>query len=111
VNDGLREDQRAKLCGLLAELPGISRAWLFGSRATGKFRPSSDVDLALESVDGGLLGLAVLLRISSRIEDLNLPMEVDLVDRAAVTDAAMLESISREGVLWWEAGESDEAGL
>lgn len=103
MNDGLREDQRKRLRALLDQFPLISRAWLFGSRSKGNFRPSSDIDLALESADGGVIELTLLLRLNSRIDDLNLPMEVDLVDRASIIDAAMRESIERDGVLWWEA--------
>lgn len=103
MNDGLREDQRERLRALLDQFPLIARAWLFGSRSKGNVRPSSDIDLALESADGGVIELTLLLRLNSRVNDLNLPMEVDLVDRTAITDPAMLESIERDGVIWWEA--------
>jgi predicted nucleotidyltransferase len=40
---------------LLTERHGASRAWLFGSLATGGFRLESDVDLAVEGLPAGAL--------------------------------------------------------
>ena len=51
--------------------------WIFGSRATGKNRPFSDIDLLLEGsppVDKTLQN-----QIEGDLEDSNLPFKVDLV--------------------------------
>ena len=82
---GLKQEECAALRGALDTVPRLERAVLFGSRATGTFSPASDVDLALY---GDALTLADQATLAARIEDLNLPVTVDLV-RVATIDLAM----------------------
>jgi len=44
----LREKDRQALKAALGKFPEV-RAWVFGSRATGKARRASDIDLAIEA--------------------------------------------------------------
>jgi len=52
--------------------------YLFGSRATGKARIGSDIDLALDA--GKPIPFKTLLALQVAIEDTTIPMHVDLVD-------------------------------
>ncbi|MFO7542753.1 MAG: nucleotidyltransferase domain-containing protein [Thiobacillus sp.] len=45
----LREKDRQALMLALEPFPEIRHAWVFGSRATGKARRASDIDLAIEA--------------------------------------------------------------
>lgn len=76
MNDGLKERNRAKIRQILASYPGVERAVLFGSRATGTYRPGSDVDLALAG-DG--LTHSDLGAIDAAMEATTVPQMVDLV--------------------------------
>ncbi|MYD89290.1 MAG: nucleotidyltransferase domain-containing protein [Caldilineaceae bacterium SB0662_bin_9] len=76
MNDGLKERNRAKIRQVLASHPGVERAVLFGSRATGTYRPGSDVDLALAG-DG--LTHTDLGAIGAAMEATTVPQMVDLV--------------------------------
>ena len=51
---------------------------VFGSRATGKARPYSDLDLAI--VGSGTLDLSALGRLLTEFEESDLPFTVDVVD-------------------------------
>ena len=45
----LREQDRHTLQATLARFPEVRRAWVFGSRAIGRARRASDIDLAIEA--------------------------------------------------------------
>ncbi|MEO8846506.1 MAG: nucleotidyltransferase domain-containing protein [Kofleriaceae bacterium] len=76
--------------------PPLRLAVLFGSRATGRARAASDVDLAILPCDGAL-ALGEELDLAARLS-LRVGHEVDLVriDRASTT---LAWQIARDGVL------------
>ena len=47
----LREKDCQALKAALGKFPEVRHAWVFGSRATGKARRASDIDLAIEAPD------------------------------------------------------------
>ena len=98
MNDGLDTGVRDRIRGVLRRCPKIERGVLFGSRAMGTYRPASDIDLALE---GASIGLADLLPLLAKIDDLNLPIDVELVIRHRVRNPAVEEQIRRHGVEWY----------
>jgi uncharacterized protein len=98
MNDGLTEKERAGIRAVLAACPKVERALLFGSRALGTFRRTSDVDLALEG-DG--LRLEDLVKLTAQIAALNLPVDPDLVIRAAIKKPDFERHIKDHGVEWY----------
>ena len=78
------------------------RLYLFGSRATGRYRPSSDYDIAVEAhVD-------VARRLSharEALEESTIPLQVDLVDMADAS-LALRQQVQREGVEIWSGSAS-----
>jgi predicted nucleotidyltransferase len=66
-------------------LPPDAKVWVFGSRATGATKRSSDLDLAIDA--GRKLSLSELSVLNSAFEDSDLPYKVDLVDWAATGEA------------------------
>lgn len=59
--------------------------WAFGSRATGRARKYSDLDLIIDT--GKPLSFEVLARLMSDFEESALPYKVDIVDRVTVSDS------------------------
>lgn len=47
MNGSLEDHHRKALAGVAEATPGVLALYLFGSRATGRSRPESDVDLAI----------------------------------------------------------------
>jgi predicted nucleotidyltransferase len=81
----LRADHQQLVLSILATLlPAGTRAWVFGSRATGRARPYSDLDLAIDA--GRPLTLDETARLSEALRDSDLPYRVDLVDWRAIGD-------------------------
>jgi predicted nucleotidyltransferase len=76
---------------LRTHLPLGTRAWVFGSRATGSARRYSDLDLALEGEQP--LSADVLGDIAEALSESDLPYKVDVIDlrSADSTFRAMIE--------------------
>lgn len=82
----LASDEAATVRAILARhLPAGVEVAVFGSRARGRVKPSSDLDLAL--LGDGPLPLAVLAELAEAFDESVLPWKVDLVDRACVSAA------------------------
>jgi len=81
----LSDDHRRIVLAILGEhLPGGAAVWMFGSRADGRARPFSDLDLAIDA--GRPLTLDETARLREAFSDSDLPYRVDLVDRQAIGD-------------------------
>jgi predicted nucleotidyltransferase len=81
----LRTDHEQLVLSILgALLPAGTRAWVFGSRATGQAQPYSDLDLAIDA--GRPLTLDETARLSEALRDSDLPYRVDLVDWRGIGD-------------------------
>lgn len=68
---------------LQAHLPGVP-VWAFGSRATGRAKPYSDLDLAI--VADAPVGLDRLAALAEAFSESDLPWKVDLVDWASTSE-------------------------
>ena len=75
---GIPGPQQQRLLDLLIQQPDLDAIWLFGSRAMGRERPGSDIDLC---IDASRLSHADRLRLMAAIDDLLLPWTVDLALR------------------------------
>ena len=100
MNDGLKPAWREEIRGVLSRFPKVKRAALFGSRATGCCRVGSDIDICLEGDD---LTLKDQLSITSAMVELDLPVEVELVRWSAITNAALLDRIQKQGIVIYES--------
>lgn len=78
------EHRRLVLEILAANLPANTTAWVFGSRAAGRARRYSDLDLAIDV--GRRLTLDEFARLAEAFSDSDLPYRVDIVDWHAVED-------------------------
>ena len=72
------DHRRLVLDILRAHLPHSAKAWVFGSRATGRARRYSDLDLAIDA--GRRLTLDEIAGLAEAFSDSDLPYRVDLVD-------------------------------
>jgi predicted nucleotidyltransferase len=70
---------------LATHLPPAARVMIFGSRATGRARPYSDLDLALDA--GRTLTLDEHARLAEALSESDLPFKVDIVDLTLASDA------------------------
>ena len=92
---GLPQEATERILTLLAERPAIQRVVLYGSRALGRQRSGSDIDLCLEAPD---MGLAELLVLGAQLDDLLLPWQIDLQLRHLISHPELLGHIDRAGI-------------
>lgn len=82
-------------------LPANTHVWVFGSRANGKNRKFSDLDLLLDQ-QGVALPEAVLLALREAFDESPLPYKVDLVDWNTLSDS-FKRCIQNNKVPWTDA--------
>lgn len=92
---GLPDHAISRIREVLEAHPVILGVVLYGSRATGKHRAGSDIDLCL---DAPAMSLSELLRIENEIDDLLLPWKVDLTVRQRIDNPALIDHTDRVGV-------------
>ncbi len=88
----------AKIQGVLATFPAIELATLYGSRALGRHRPGSDIDLTLAG-DG--LDACTLARLDGALDDLLLPWRIDLSVQSSLQSPELIDDIQRVGTLFY----------
>jgi predicted nucleotidyltransferase len=86
-----------RLQSVLSEYPQIDRAALFGSRALGRARKGSDIDLVLEGA-GVTAGLA--LDVSGRLNEREpIPYRFDVLCGNAIDSPELWDHVARVGVV------------
>ena len=100
------EQRRLVLQILRANLPAAAKVWVFGSRATGRARRYSDLDLAIDA--GRPLTLDETAGLGEAFSDSDLPYRVDVVDWQAIGDR-FRQVIAGERVKLAEAAHADAA--
>jgi uncharacterized protein len=101
------ENRRLVLNILRANLPQSTKVWVFGSRATGRARRYSDLDLAIDA--GRQLTLDEIATLTEAFSDSDLPYRVDLVDWHNI-DGRWRQIIVSERVALTEVARPDAAG-
>jgi predicted nucleotidyltransferase len=77
--------------------PRDAKVYLFGSHATGKARPHSDIDIAILPLRR--LPPTLLTEIREQLEESDVVRHVDIVDLSQ-TDASFRRRVQNEGILW-----------
>ncbi len=96
---GLPPEALQAIRRVLAAHPAVDAAILYGSRALGRQRPGSDIDLTLQ---GEQLQHQDLLNIELELDDLLLPWKIDLSLLAHIDNPALLEHIRRVGKVLYQ---------
>ena len=101
MTDGLKPAHRQAIIDALSANPKVERIVLFGSRATGTFTLTSDVDLALFGDD---LTLSDQAALAEAVAELTVPQRVDLLIFHRIESQALREEIRKHGVEWFARG-------
>lgn len=91
----LRERDRSVLKSILSGFPEIRQASLFGSRAVGRARRASDIDLAIEAPD---LSPARWQRLREALEEAPIIYPVDLVRLDTLDDPELKRAITQQRI-------------
>lgn len=91
---GLTKQAIDKINSVFCQFPSISKVLIYGSRAKGNFKPTSDIDLTLI---GQALTTTDLLKIENALDDLLLPYKIDLSLMSHIKQPDILDHINRVG--------------
>ena len=95
---GLEADEMAAIQSILAAHSEVESAVLYGSRAIGRFKPGSDVDLVLT---GKNLTDRIVLDIRTEFRDSNVPYMVDVVAENEIKDENLKREIDTTGQVFY----------
>ena len=84
---------------LIRSHPHVQKVVLYGSRALGRQRAGSDIDICLVAPS---MTLGELLELGAALDDLLLPWNVDLQLRHLIAHEGLLSHLDRAGQLLWE---------
>lgn len=93
---GLTDQELLQLQVALGTVKGLEKAVVFGSRATGKHKPNSDLDIALYG-DG--VGFGAIFDLEDAIEAQGFPHELDILLVSIIQDDRLKAAIDRTAVV------------
>ncbi len=91
---GLSNEDIDKIKVVFAKFLEIERVVIYGSRAKGNYKPSSDIDLTLV---GEKLTLSLLQSLENDIDDLLLPYKFDISIFHQISNPYLIAHIERVG--------------
>jgi predicted nucleotidyltransferase len=99
MDTGLSVDTIEKIQRTLSQFADVEKAVLYGSRAKGNYKPSSDIDLTLYGI---ALSQETLMEVSIALDDLLLPYTIDLSAYTSLDNDALREHIDRVGLIFFQ---------
>lgn len=96
---GLTDETISKIQQVFSTFPEVEQAILYGSRAKGNFKPSSDIDI---TVKGENMNLQILNKIEWQLDDLLLPYTFDLSIFRYLNNPDLREHVERVGVVVYQ---------
>jgi uncharacterized protein len=96
---GLKEQDIEAIQQIFSKNEKIEKVILYGSRAKGNYKTSSDIDL---TIIADLLTLQELQKIEGEIDDLLLPYQLDLSIFKQISNPDLIDHIKRVGVTFYE---------
>lgn len=91
---GLSEDVIKQITEVIGQFPHVEETIIYGSRAKGNYKSSSDVDITLK---GNNLTLQQLNKVALMLDDLLLPQKFDVSIYQHISNPDLLDHIARVG--------------
>lgn len=97
---GFKEKEHKLIVGALKKFPEIESAKIFGSRALGNYKPSSDVDVAIY---GRAVTRGTIVRLKNLLEEeLPLPYFFDIIDYNSLSNGKLIGHIDNNGLVLFQ---------
>ena len=96
---GIPEVDSQQILKLIRSHPHVQKVVLYGSRALGRQRAGSDIDICLVAPS---MTLGELLELGAALDDLLLPWNVDLQLRHLIAHEGLLSHLDRAGQMLWD---------
>ena len=99
IKYGLSQKQFQQIEKVIASFCEIEKVLIFGSRATRKYKPFSDIDLA---IFGKKLNDTIINRLSSDLDSLPLPFTFDVLNYNLLKNINLKNKIDNQGKIFFE---------
>jgi len=96
---GLTDQTVSKIKAVFKHNQGIEQVVLYGSRATGKFKNGSDIDLTIKN---STVSFDDLLRVELQLDDLMTPYMFDLSIFENIENLKLKEHIEKYGIEFYK---------
>lgn len=96
---GLEEQTIIKIQSIFSQFQEIEKVILYGSRAKGNFKSSSDIDLTVVSKNS--ISLNDFYDIKNQLDELNLPFTFDVSLWNEIENNDLREHIERVGIVFY----------
>lgn len=96
---GLPANTRNLITNLFKTYPEIKKVIIFGSRANGTYKNSSDIDFA---IIGQNIDFRFIQHISSELDELSTPYMFDVLDYDSETNGDLRKNIDLTGKVFYE---------
>jgi uncharacterized protein len=96
---GLTERDMDTINHILINYPEVTEVHVFGSKASGNYKPGSDIDLAI--VNSGV-SEKTIRNLKSEFDDSSLPYKVDIVNLPEINHPELKEHITRAGISFYK---------
>lgn len=100
---GLKKHTIEQINAVFANHPEIEQVIIYGSRARGNYKESSDIDLALK---GRALNLRIIDKIDFELDNLLLPYCFDIIDFKQISNADFIDHIKQYGIVFYDSNAS-----
>ncbi len=102
---GIPQPDSQRLLELIRSHRSVKQIVLYGSRALGRQRAGSDIDICLVAPS---MDLKELRELEAALDDLLLPWKIDLQLRHLIVHEGLLTHLERAGQLLWERSECEK---
>ena len=105
---GLKQDQLAEIIDIVSGYQQVEELIIYGSRATGRYRVGSDVDLVIK---GRRATIQTAAALKSQLEEETwLPYLFGVTSYGAIESAELKKDIADEGRLIWQRPKPENMG-
>ena len=99
---GLSDAILNQIIGVISKFSNIDKAVIFGSRAAGNFRPSSDIDIAIVAPH---LDAITFSNLWNQLDDLPIIYKLDVVHFDALTNENLKQKIETQSKVIYQKNE------
>jgi type I restriction enzyme S subunit len=99
AESGLDQDEVTKMQEIFSRYGNIEKVILYGSRAMGRWKPYSDIDL---TVVGEEITQDQIHEIENDLDYLLMPYKIDLSIMKSINNPELLEHIARVGIPFFD---------
>ncbi len=92
-NFGINDSSYEEMMTLFKSFDDLDEVYIFGSRARGDYKSTSDIDLAINASSD------IKLRLLNKLEDIRCILKFDVINVNNIGNEKLLENIKKEGIL------------